>query len=83
MLRIVAAGQLMTQNVQNAQVPRWDSPPALSDHYPVSVDLRCPPPPHTMIHESSLDVDVQPKRRQNPSQDLRRFRVKNEDVVGQ
>ena len=83
MLRIVAAGPLMRQNVQSAQVPRWDSPPALSDHYPVSVDIGCPPPLQTKTQDSNLDRDVPSKRRQNPSQYLRRFHVKNQDVVGQ
>lgn len=84
MLRIVAAGQRMRQNAYNVQVPKWDPPPALSNHYPVSVDLRCPPPPsQTMIQDSNPDLDVLSKRRQNLSQDLRRSNVKDQDMVGQ
>lgn len=41
--RIVAAGPTMTELVFNVSIPKWDPEERkLSDHWPVSVELKCP-----------------------------------------
>ena len=81
MHRIIAAGEIMRPISQNVQLPRWDPPPApvLSNHWPVSVDLRCPM--QIMMQDSNPDLDHLYKRKYNPAQGLKRPLAKKQNMV--
>ena len=47
----------------NAKVHKWTSKVRLSDHYPVSVDLKCPHRKHQRRSSSSVAYGQQPLKR--------------------